>query len=1165
MKNHPKIIAMLGGAQTVTDLALRKTLKLKHPSDLVIILDYTGRGAMMLGDTNKMGLLHHAVTWYDLANRQRPAALFAVSESGHLRMIITRALRLIREVAQNTLSDATIEWAAAAASRLSQNSMVTLNALYKSLASTDVRRWFLDAPNHPNDLSNLLEMLAWALRFPSVYAISEGTNQINLKQVLESTTFLWVEMLTEHFERHEYYLAAGLMEIAIEDAVRSFKEPQANSLKNRSVCITHLFPPFAHAAVIPVWIKETSDAVRHTGVFSLYGDKSLHPSQLSWIQESSEVWIAGKTQTLQAAAHHHWLTEHEISHINKLDAGNLWIRANKVNQFIVAKTRTMKAMISDGHQLRRNTTLRFHPSSVMQMSSAMPPEQKPRVRDNLYQQLCDIEFLRLGWSKIHSNNKKSHGCDQITIPMFKENLENELAQLQKELVTHNYHCRPLRRCNIKKPDGGIRELGIACIRDRVVQSACLMLIEPVFEPLFSRYSFAFRPHRTTHQAIAMARSYISKGFEWVVCADIHKCFDNIDHDVLMDKLAERVGDQEILKLIRHWLEVDVLHFRDAIPPLAGVPQGASLSPLLANIYLDSLDKHFEGLDRRYIRYADDIILLTQTEDQAREGLQILENYLIQPLQLRLKPAKTHLTHASEGFDYLGFHITNNAIEIRQNKIDSVQELVRRQIVILGNAASNMENRVEAMLRINAVARGYRNYFLLSGESRIIEQMRFLDGQVEMMGNFYLPPAIKDDPAWICRERFCLAASIEDIETLVETEERNASTSTGYPNHHDQGHPGGWLVKNESMQDFGEQKPSMVVEDQSDETEDNSKYHGTYIENGDRLYVLTHGCYLTAQDSDLVIKKNKEEIYRRPLGELGLLFLQGFGMNISISLQLKLAEMDVPVVFAPRTGAPLAVLNPVHSTKSSLRCQQVLRRNDPDVVTAGLHMIAAKVGNQAAVLKYFSKYRKKTNLEMGWRLMESAEKLIKIKEVIRHLGVDHPEIRTVARGYEGQAAAMYWNQILAFVPEAMEFSGRMTHSAKDVFNQCLNYAYGILYGEVWRAIVKAGLDPYFGLIHGAKRNQGSLVFDLIEEFRAPFADRLVIGMFGRNFQPEIGTHGFLKTRTRKQLAIGFSKKWQKKFNWRSREWTPAGILEAQAVSLANLFNRKGNYQPYRMRW
>jgi hypothetical protein len=151
------------------------------------------------------------------------------------------------------------------------------------------------------------------------------------------------------------------------------------------------------------------------------------------------------------------------------------------------------------------------------------------------------------------------------------------------------------------------------------------------------------------------------------------------------------------------------------------------------------------------------------------------------------------------------------------------------------------------------------------------------------------------------------------------------------------------------------------------------------------------------------------------------------------------------------------------------------------------------------------------------------------------------------------------------PVMCSLLGALIKALSQPENQCFNYLYGMLYGEVLRAVMKAGLDPYFGLMHGSKRDQGSLVFDIIEEFRAPFADRLIIGMMGRGFKPEIGAHGFLKTRTRKQLALCFSKNWAKKIRWRSRRLEPTAILTNQTRSVAKLFSREGEYQPYRMKW
>ena len=169
------------------------------------------------------------------------------------------------------------------------------------------------------------------------------------------------------------------------------------------------------------------------------------------------------------------------------------------------------------------------------------------------------------------------------------------------------------------------------------------------------------------------------------------------------------------------------------------------------------------------------------------------------------------------------------------------------------------------------------------------------------------------------------------------------------------------------------------------------------------------------------------------------------------------------------------------------------------------------------------------------------------------------------GFEGHAASIYWRQVATLVPDDLGFGGRITLAANDPVNQCLNYIYGVLYGEVWRAVVKAGLDPYFGLVHGSVRDQGSLVFDLIEEFRAPFADRVLLGMLGRGFRPEIGRRGFLRTRSKRLLVRSFTKRWSKAMRYRSRKMAPVDLLTAQANSLVKVFSREGGYHPYRMCW
>jgi RNA-directed DNA polymerase len=302
--------------------------------------------------------------------------------------------------------------------------------------------------------------------------------------------------------------------------------------------------------------------------------------------------------------------------------------------------------------------------------------------------------------------------DGVTIARFKANLDSELEALAEDLATSRYRCRPLRRIFIPKPDGERRPLGVACIRDRVVQTACLMLLEPIFESTFSHASFGFRPRRNAHQALAMARSLIGTGRTWAVTADIEKCFDRIDHEVLLDLVGRRVSDPLLLARVRHWLTVDVLEFRDFVPAELGVPQGDPLSPLLATIYLDPLDKHFEGRGIDFVRYADDVLIFTLGETEALRALQVLGDYLHDPLHLTLKPAKTNHVPVDAGVDFLGFRLTTRTVQAQPGKLDRVLASLRELLRVLGAVESTLLQQAQALSHVNALVRGFRNYFAL---------------------------------------------------------------------------------------------------------------------------------------------------------------------------------------------------------------------------------------------------------------------------------------------------------------------------------------------------------------------------------------------------------------------------------------------------------------------
>jgi group II intron reverse transcriptase/maturase/CRISPR-associated endonuclease Cas1 len=1038
----------------------------------------------------------------------------------------------------------------------------------RALSSHEVRSWFCSTQNDPNDLRQFLEMIKWALGFSAVYGISEGNNRANMPKDLCRNSLIWIECKNEHFEKEEHKLLNVLIEGAVENYIRGIREKQnEKSTKQAEITIAHLFPPSTTCSGIPLWVKESADEITHIYVNNLYPNRSLSQVSLSWVAESSSLWVIGEKLALKNSIHSNWLTEKETIEINRLETGQLWVKSREKDEVILARVSCGKTDPVSSQRFRRDSARRRRLAPVRQMSAALDHLNR-MMKDykNLYQMLCDRDVLTLGWLKVKGGEKKSQGIDGITIEMFKEHVEEELIKLSKELDGKSYRSKPLRRVRIIKPDGSERPIGIASIRDRVVQAACLTLLEPVFEPTFSHYSFAFRPRRNAHQALAFTKSIIAGGMKWAVIADIKGCFDNIDHDLLIELISCHIEDPALINLIKHWLTADVLDFRDLLPSLVGVPQGESLSPLFANVYLTPLDRHFEEMNLDFVRYADDMVIFTGSEDEAKKALHGMEQFLRDRLKLELKPSKTNYVLIENGFNFLGFTINKAGLAIKSNKIDSIKLIIYKFMKNLGDAASTMEQNVKSIMRLNSIIRGFRNYFMIPDEIRIAEQMRALDDHVEQMANFYLKMELKEAPVWICREKFYIDRDARNSEIL--SAESRTKTGNGYPEIEEGVTPAGWLLKDDRPEDNTTPiKKHLCAKSLTggNENAERDSEDPSIVIYSNRLYIFVHGSFLTASDNELIIRKGKAEIFRHPINKLELVFMQGYGINLSVALQLRMAELDIPMVFAPPVGEPLAVLNPIGSRRAFLRGSQVLRRDNPDVVKGGLDMIAAKVGNQAAVLKYFSKYKKRDGQNFREGMKRAAEEIRPLLENILMLDPSQASIRSIAMGFEGQAASIYWRQFGQITPGELGFIGRVTKSAIDPVNQCLNYTYGMLYGEVWRAIAKEGLDPFFGIMHGAERNNGSLVFDLIEEFRAPFADRVVLGMLGRGFKPEIGEHGFLKTKSKRQLAVSFSKRWSKVISWRSQKISPDGILQKQAKSLAGLFKGEEVYHPFKMRW
>lgn len=298
---------------------------------------------------------------------------------------------------------------------------------------------------------------------------------------------------------------------------------------------------------------------------------------------------------------------------------------------------------------------------------------------SLIDKVYNLKNLSDSFAKISKNGGGgTSGVDGVKSKDYKERLSNNLYQLQEELRSGSYKPQPVRRVYIKKPDGGERPLGIPTIRDRIVQQALLNVLEPIFEPTFHPSSYGYRPLRSAHHAIAKAERFTRHyGLEHVVDMDLSKCFDTLNHELIVKAVSERVSDGKVLQLIVQMLKSGIMDKGRYIPTLKGSPQGGVVSPLLANIYLNKFDQYMKSKGIRIVRYADDILIFSQTKTEAGRNMAIATAYLEKELELKVNKEKTHLTSLGQGIPYLGIHLTEYGVVLSEKSINRFKDKVRK--------------------------------------------------------------------------------------------------------------------------------------------------------------------------------------------------------------------------------------------------------------------------------------------------------------------------------------------------------------------------------------------------------------------------------------------------------------------------------------------------------
>jgi RNA-directed DNA polymerase len=320
-------------------------------------------------------------------------------------------------------------------------------------------------------------------------------------------------------------------------------------------------------------------------------------------------------------------------------------------------------------------------------------------------------------------NKGSAGVDGVSVTEFKDWLKEYWPTVKAALLAGSYQPQAVRAVAIPKPSGGVRVLGIPTVVDRLIQQALLQVMQPIFDPGFSKSSYGFRPRRSAHQAVQAAQTYVQAGERWVVDLDLEKFFDRVSHDILMSRVAREVKDKRVLKLIRRYLEAGVM--RDGLTQqrTEGTPQGGPLSPLLSNILLNDLDRELERRGHKFCRYADDCNIYVRSRTAAEHAMTEMTQFLEKELRLKVNREKSACARPWQR-KFLGYSMTAQKptrVRIASESLKRLREQVRER---LRTARGRRLDRT--IQSLNRLLQGWMSYFRLS---EVKTTLREVDGWI----------------------------------------------------------------------------------------------------------------------------------------------------------------------------------------------------------------------------------------------------------------------------------------------------------------------------------------------------------------------------------------------------------------------------------------------------
>jgi group II intron reverse transcriptase/maturase/CRISPR-associated endonuclease Cas1 len=741
-----------------------------------------------------------------------------------------------------------------------------------------------------------------------------------------------------------------------------------------------------------------------------------------------------------------------------------------------------------------------------------------KLKNKFSKKLSDIITYNNLLDAYNTINKNSIGLDEISFIEFEQNLHTNLKELANDILLGTYAPEPLKNIEIDKPNSNEkRPISISSIKDKIIQQLLYQQLNPFIDSILSDKSYAYRENKSTLKAINRVSNYINQKYHWIAKTDIDNFFDSIDHNILISKLQELIADNQLIKLLVLFLDIGSFKGYDYLQHNLGVHQGDILSPMLSNIYLDSMDKYLEQQNIAFVRYADDFVMLFKKEKEAKSTLANLKIYL-KSLNLTLEESKTYITHINDGFTFLGITY--------KGKYKSIQnERFQKTISKLYKLSKKSIPFYQYITNLNSYLLALKNYYL-----KIIQNNQT---QLDMLKN-----ALIDSIS----QKIYLSRTSKEIKTkkefrLLLEKIKLSILFTQDPKDIQE------LILAKGIEKYLANK---TYNQDTKINKQKNKYSKKFALQS-TLHINKKGVMLGISKNKFVLKEYGRVKTTYPLDKIKRIIFEGKGFSLSSNVIKKCAQNNISIDFIDNKYYPYASLITYNATTTHTIHKQAMLLNTPKQLYLAKAFIKSKAKNQLNYIKYLNKYH--ANLQDHIQTIQKHIPKIKKATSINQL-----------MGIEGTISTIYWDAIRAILD--IDFPRRITLGAKDIVNSSLNYAYAILYGKVQESLVLAGLSLNISFLHSLDKQKPTLTFDAIEQFRSFIVDRVIISMLNKDEPIKLDKKGLLTKKSRQLIAKNIYEKLGSYTNYKKESKKIENIIYQKAYELASYINQNSkSFKPF----